>query len=64
MYLVDSDYVRLVAHGSGRFMHTSATRCAENLHLTEKKKEKRNVTKAPLFINWREDKKCEEKKYE
>ena len=37
VYLVDSDYVRLVAHGSGRFMHTSATRCAENLHLTEKK---------------------------
>ena len=43
VHLVDSDYVRSVAHGSGRFMHTSATKCAANLHLCEKRINKKGT---------------------
>ena len=53
MHLVDSDYVRLVCPWAVK-MHTSATRCAENLNLTEKKSPKMGVAKeAPYSIyNW------------
>ena len=34
-HLQDKDYVKYVAYGSSRFLHTSAKRCAENLNLLE-----------------------------
>ena len=37
-HLQDKDYVKYVAFGSSRFLHTSAKRCAENLNLLEKRK--------------------------